>query len=1008
MATITAALGGGTWDASTGGTWVGGVAPTANDDVLLTGTSGNITIASGAVCNSLNCTGYTGTLTHTAAVTLTIGSATAGLSNVALTLVSGMTYTLGNTSTSAISFVSTSATQQSIDCGGKAIGAPTFNGAGGSWQFTSAVSIVNASTGIITLTAGSLDTNGQTIVCGVFSSSNTNVRSWSLGASTVTLGNFQGTPINFATSTNMTFNAGTSSVTSAASTNSSHQMGGFTWYNVTFTTGGGGLFQANTFNNLTINGTGFGSQVSLEADQVVNGLFTASGGNANNQRILIGGGDKNAGISTGITRKITAASVSLTNADFQDINGAGAATWSGTSIGDAGGNTNISFDAPLTLYWVATAGGSWSNTTSWSLSSGGSSGARVPLSQDEVIFDANSITSTGKTITCNVVRMGKDIDMSAVLNSPIIAFTSTGSNLGNTILGSFLLGSGMTSTGTNTVLFWGRATHTFNSNGVTFLGTMALEGAGSTYTLTGNLTVSNKISFNNGTVLTNGFSVTCTEFISTVNNTTHTINWGSSSLTLTGTGTILDVRTATFLTWIAGTSTITVSDTSATAKSFSFDSSALGWDIYNMVFAGGSGIVTWSGTIRVNGDLTINAPANIALAKNVTKFIKGNFNATGNSTNEITITSDTPGTAATLSKYFGVVSCDWLSLKDSKASGGADWYAGANSTSVSGNSGWIFTVPPSNIIDTGEFVTTFDQPGYYSELVATRDQVNVAIAYQVSVSDNTSTSENITVRETSFISVSENETTSETLTLLESISINVSDNTVTSETVNVEIVNNASVSDNTVTSESLTLLEVSFVNVSNNVTTSDTDVAVEISGLNVSDSVTTSENLTLLQTSFVNVSESVTTSETIGIAFADLLNVSDSVATSESISITEIDLISVSNNVTTSETITINLQAGGISISESVVTSESVSLKGIVYFISVNDLTVTTDGVLVFTLLPPLPINIDIILPATNYTVILPAVNYNIILPAFKYSPINPQTDYDIILPSVVYGIVLP
>ena len=68
---ITAAAGGGNWSA--GGTWVGGVAPTASDDVLLASTSGSVTVdTTTCIAKSVDCTGYTGTLTFTAAQVLTV------------------------------------------------------------------------------------------------------------------------------------------------------------------------------------------------------------------------------------------------------------------------------------------------------------------------------------------------------------------------------------------------------------------------------------------------------------------------------------------------------------------------------------------------------------------------------------------------------------------------------------------------------------------------------------------------------------------------------------------------------------------------------------------------------------------------------------------------------------------------------------------------------------------------------------------------------------------------
>jgi hypothetical protein len=154
MATITAAAGGGNW--TTGATWVGGVAPTAADDAILDATSGNVTITTGAVARSLDCTGYTGTLTHASGNTLALGHSTAGAGNIALKFVAGMTYTLGS-ATATINFVSTSGTVQAITTASKTIGAINVNGAGSSYQLTDSMTTNSAS--IVTLTAGTFDTN---------------------------------------------------------------------------------------------------------------------------------------------------------------------------------------------------------------------------------------------------------------------------------------------------------------------------------------------------------------------------------------------------------------------------------------------------------------------------------------------------------------------------------------------------------------------------------------------------------------------------------------------------------------------------------------------------------------------------------------------------------------------------------------------------------------------------------------------------------------------------------
>jgi hypothetical protein len=160
MAVTTATASGGTRAWSDIATWDTGVVPTAADDVVLDAASGNVTIAAAAVARSLNCTGYVGVLTHNTGITLTLGDATAGTGNAALTLAVGMTYTLGNASSSALAFVSTSTTQQAVVSAGKTCGNMTFNGTAGTWLLSGALTCAT-----ITVNAGTLTTGSQTVTC---------------------------------------------------------------------------------------------------------------------------------------------------------------------------------------------------------------------------------------------------------------------------------------------------------------------------------------------------------------------------------------------------------------------------------------------------------------------------------------------------------------------------------------------------------------------------------------------------------------------------------------------------------------------------------------------------------------------------------------------------------------------------------------------------------------------------------------------------------------------------
>src|ERR1700730_10806981 len=123
MATLTAVAAGGNW--GTAATWSPAQIPTAADDCVINSTmTGTVTIdgtsGSPSLCRSLDCTGCTGTLSQASGV-LNIGDGSGG----SLTLVSGMTYSPGSTST--INFVSTT-TGNTVTSAGKTLGDLVFNG----------------------------------------------------------------------------------------------------------------------------------------------------------------------------------------------------------------------------------------------------------------------------------------------------------------------------------------------------------------------------------------------------------------------------------------------------------------------------------------------------------------------------------------------------------------------------------------------------------------------------------------------------------------------------------------------------------------------------------------------------------------------------------------------------------------------------------------------------------------------------------------------------------------
>jgi len=461
----------GLWDATAGTKWsttsggVGGSSvPTAADNVYLDTYISGCTINANAVCRSINCTGYTGTLTQSNTFLLTIGDSTAGAGNVALKFVAGMTYTC--TTPGVITFVSTSAIVQTVDFANKTTkGGTTFNASsGGSWQYTGGHTETNS----VNLTKGTLDINGQSCAWRVFTCTSGQTRSLILGSSTITL---NGAGINAGwnlTTSALTLSAASSTIV-CSGTNFDFQGGGATYGTVNFTgtiTTFHKLQGTNTFGTLTFTGTALRAwTIQLLANQTVTGTFTVAGNSAIN-RILVQSD------TLGTARTITAATVSCSNVDFMDITGAGAGSWNLAAItglsGDCGGNTGITFTTASAQTHTTSAGGNWSDSTKWT--------SRVPLPQDDVTVNGN----TSGTLTVDMPRLGRDITLTGF--SGTLALSGTISTF--TSYGSVTLSSGMTFTGTGTYAVGGRGTHTITCSGKNFPVTIfSLSGQSGTYTL---------------------------------------------------------------------------------------------------------------------------------------------------------------------------------------------------------------------------------------------------------------------------------------------------------------------------------------------------------------------------------------------------------------------------------------------------------------------------------------------------------------------------------------------
>ncbi len=680
MAVLYAKTGGGDWSAA--GTWSNSSAgggdssgpPTAADDVIFELLSGNVTIDSAPVCRSIDLSSgtgsYAGTITHNSAITLTIGDGTAGAGNVALKFVAGFTYTLGSATTSAITFVSTSAAAQDVDFAGKTTGNVTYNASSnGSWKMVG-THILGTAAGL-TFTKGTLDTNGQTLTLsstGLFNATNSNTRTLTLGASAITCGTW-----NCGTSTGLTLNAGTSSITMNG-TSTTFSGGAKTYYSVSLTGFNPILDQSNTFTNLTRTGTAvIGDVLSVNGNQTVTGVLTFNGNSATNRLLVL---PSNA-LGTQRTFTNAGATVAASYVDLQDIALSVSTDLSAITggCGDAGGNSGITFTTAATQTWQGTTSGSWSNAAKWT--------SRVPLPQDDVVI--SSAFSASQTITVDMRRLGKSIDFTGTTGSPVFAL---GSNI-RTFFGSLTLVSAMSVTSTERLVFQGRGSHTITTAGLTIPSSSTgwnFQSFGGTYTLQDALTTSGALTHTHGTLDTNGQAVSCTTF-STSASTTRTLTLGASTITLTGTGTVWNAATATGLTLNANSSTIKLTDTSSTQKTFSGG----GKTYNNLWYAPGAG----TATLNFVGSNTFNDFKDDGSAAHSVLFTAGTTSTfaswTGLTGSVVTIGSIT-ASGHTLTKTGGTsVSTALAAVSRSTATPSDSWFAGSGATDGGNNSGWSFT-----------------------------------------------------------------------------------------------------------------------------------------------------------------------------------------------------------------------------------------------------------------------------------------------------------------------------
>jgi hypothetical protein len=359
----------------------------------------------------------------------------------------------------------------------------------------------------------------------------------------------------------------------------------------------------------------------------------------------------------------------------------------------------------------------FSSTTLTNFSVTGTPVVNVPYSGSVATTIATAAATEAQSISFNIQAGTYALTMvDTGKNYRSINFTGFSGTLGavgvdTKIFGSLTLSPTMTLTsGANTMVFAGTTTgNTITTNGKQITFKLAFNGVGGSWVLQDALTMvgsSSNIRHYNGTIDLNGKTLTLAAAVNS-----YYTDPGTKNLTFNG-GTIIGVndfvnQTPTGFTTTAGTGIGKISVQSPAGFTFTGGGGTYNCTISNdgagqLVLNGNNTIqklTTTVGMLNVTGSNTIvtlaNAvqPVTLQFSAGTTQTIT-NWQVSGTAGNLVTITSGSTS-SHTLSMSSGTVSADYLYVNRSIATGGAAWYAGANSTNVTGNSGWIFTAAPS-------------------------------------------------------------------------------------------------------------------------------------------------------------------------------------------------------------------------------------------------------------------------------------------------------------------------
>lgn len=314
-------------------------------------------------------------------------------------------------------------------------------------------------------------------------------------------------------------------------------------------------------------------------------------------------------------------------------------------------------------------------------------------------------TASSRTLTSTLILNLWDVNISAGSgNIQLTNFVARNINLtGQTgqlqngqvrFYGNMTFDPGMSVVATGNPITFGELAAPFSSNdgtlttnGVSLDRPFTVNKSGCKLTLADDLTIGSTrtLTLTNGTFDANDQDVTFGLFSSN-NSNVRGLSMGSGTWTITGDDiTLWNIGTTSGLSFDAGSSLLKFTGVLTANRVFSG-----GGLTYNNFWNATTGnfFLSMGGSNTFN-DLRIDAGRTQKFTAGTTQTVTS-FTVNGTAGNLITLSSASNGSSWYLSKLNGQVDCDYLSLQDSHAMGGAVFNAGNNSADVSNNEGWVF------------------------------------------------------------------------------------------------------------------------------------------------------------------------------------------------------------------------------------------------------------------------------------------------------------------------------